>query len=189
MSYIYISREVESEPFSKAALFILGCPRLVFASLLLQLFELDLWNSRKFMEAKVCILRENWQGTERLLRPETPQSFVRFQFLEDYIYPRASQVAPVVKNLPANAGDIRDVGSNPGSGRSPWEGNGNPLQYSCLENPMDRGVWQAIVHRVAKSWTWLKHLNTHRFILIVQRRKMRKFTQCPTIGVQHGNMQ
>ena len=56
----------------------------------------------------------------------------------------------------ANAGDIRDVGSIPGSGRSPGEGHGNPLQYSCLENPMDRGAWQAIVHRVAKSWTRLK---------------------------------
>ena len=59
----------------------------------------------------------------------------------------------VVKNLPANAGDIRDVGSILGSGRSPEEGNGNPLQYSCLGNSMDRGAWQATVHRVAKSWT------------------------------------
>ena len=53
--------------------------------------------------------------------------------------PRASQVALVVKNLPANAGDIRDEGLIPGSGRSPGEGNGKPLQYSCLENLMDRG--------------------------------------------------
>ena len=49
-----------------------------------------------------------------------------------------------------------DVGSIPGSGRSPGEGNGNPLQYSCLENPMDRGAWWATVHRVAKSWTQLR---------------------------------
>ena len=55
-------------------------------------------------------------------------------------------MALVVKNPAANAGDIRDVGSIPGSGRSPEEGNGNPLQYSCLENPMDRGTWGAIVH-------------------------------------------
>ena len=55
----------------------------------------------------------------------------------------ASQVALVVKNPSANAGDIRDVGSIPGSGRSPRGGNGNTLQYSCLENPMDRGAWQA----------------------------------------------
>ena len=59
----------------------------------------------------------------------------------------------VVKNLPANARDVRDMGLIPGSGRSPGEGNGNPLQYSCLENPMDRGAWQAIVLRVTKSWT------------------------------------
>ena len=57
----------------------------------------------------------------------------------------------VVKKLPANAGDVRDMGSVPGSGRSPGEGYGNPLQDSCPENPMDRGAWQAIVHRVAKS--------------------------------------
>ena len=57
----------------------------------------------------------------------------------------------MVKNLPAYAGDARDVGSIPGSGRSPGVGNGNPLQYSCLGNPIDRGAWQAIVHRVANS--------------------------------------
>ena len=56
----------------------------------------------------------------------------------------ASQVALVVKNLPANVADARDVGSIPGSGRSPGEGNDNPLQYSCLGNPKDRGAWQAI---------------------------------------------
>ena len=63
----------------------------------------------------------------------------------------ASQVAPVVKNLPANTGDLREVDSVPGWGRSSGEGHGNPLQYSCLENPMDRGAWWAIVHRVAES--------------------------------------
>ena len=60
----------------------------------------------------------------------------------------ASQVALVVKNLPANTGDARDVGSIPGLGRSPGGGHGSPLQYSCLENPMDRGAWQATVHRI-----------------------------------------
>ena len=68
----------------------------------------------------------------------------------------ASQVALVVKNLPANAGDIRDVGLIPGPGRSLGGGRGNPLQYSCLENPMDRGAWWATVYGVTKSWTWLK---------------------------------
>ena len=66
----------------------------------------------------------------------------------------ASQVALVVKNLPANAGDVRDTG--PGSGRSPGREHGNPLQYSCSENPMDRGAWQATVHRIGKSQTQLK---------------------------------
>ena len=56
-----------------------------------------------------------------------------------------------VQNLPASAGDIGDVGSIPGSGRSPGEGNGNPLQYSCLENPMDGGAWWATVHGVTKE--------------------------------------
>ena len=65
----------------------------------------------------------------------------------------ASQVALVVKKLPANAGDIRDAGSIPGMGRSLGGGHGNPLQYSCLENPMDRGAWQATVYGVAKSQT------------------------------------
>ena len=59
----------------------------------------------------------------------------------------------VVKNLPANAGDRRDVGLIPGWGRSPGGGHGNPLQYSCLENPMDKRDWRATVHRVAKSRT------------------------------------
>ena len=61
----------------------------------------------------------------------------------------------VVKNLPANAGDPRDVGSVPGLGRFPGEGNGNPLQYSYMESPIDRGAWQATVHRGSKSWTRL----------------------------------
>ena len=70
----------------------------------------------------------------------------------------------MVKNPPASAGDTRDVGSIPGLGRSPGEGNGNPLQYSFLENSMDRGVWRATIHRVAKSQTQLNdgvHTHTH----------------------------
>ena len=66
---------------------------------------------------------------------------------------RASQVALVVKSLPASAGDVRDSGLIPGLGRSPGGGHGNPLQCSCLVNPMNRGVWWATVHRVAESWT------------------------------------
>ena len=64
-------------------------------------------------------------------------------------------VVLVVKKPPTSAGDIRDSGSIPGLGRSPGVGNGNPLEYSCLENPMDRGAWQATVHGVSKSQTRL----------------------------------
>ena len=66
---------------------------------------------------------------------------------------RASQEAPVVKNLLANAEDEGDGGSVSGLGRTPEEGNGNPLQYSCLENPRDRGAWWATVHGAAESQT------------------------------------
>ena len=62
-------------------------------------------------------------------------------------------MAPVVKNPPASAGDIRDSGSIPKLGRSPAGGHGDPIQYSCLENAMDRGAWQAAVHRVTKNHT------------------------------------
>ena len=67
----------------------------------------------------------------------------------------------MVKNLPAKAGDIGDAGSIPGSEKSPGEGHGNSLQYSCLENPMDRGVWWATVHGVTQNQTRLKQLSLH----------------------------
>ena len=73
----------------------------------------------------------------------------------------ASQVALVVKNPLADAGDVRDAGSIPGLERSPGVGHGNPLQHSCLGNPMDTGAWRATVHRVAQSQTQLKQLSTH----------------------------
>ena len=77
----------------------------------------------------------------------------------------ASQVALVVKNPPGNAGEVRHVGSISELGRSPGEGNGNPLQSSCLENHMDRGAWWATVHGVAKSQTQLKLLSMYLFFL------------------------
>ena len=79
----------------------------------------------------------------------------------------------VVKNTPASSGDVRDPGSIPGSGRSPGGGHGNPLQYSCLENNMDRQAWQATVHGVVKSQTRLKRLST--------------YTQCSS-HVDHGRV-
>ena len=71
----------------------------------------------------------------------------------------------MVKNLPASAGDMRDLCSIPGSGRSPGGGHGDPLQYSCLKNPVDRGAWRATVHVVAKSQTQ-KQLSMHAYTTI-----------------------
>ena len=80
-----------------------------------------------------------------LARPPTCPHLLRIQDLG------ASRVALEVKNLPTNAGDVRDMGSIPGLGRSPGIRHGNSLQYSCLKNPMDRGAWWAAVHGVAKE--------------------------------------
>ena len=73
-----------------------------------------------------------------------------------------------MKNPPANAGYVGDTGSIPGSGRSPGGGPGNPLQYSCLENPMDRGAWWATVHGVPQSWTCPKRLSMHTHLKLTQ---------------------
>ena len=78
---------------------------------------------------------------------------------------RVSHIALVVKNPPANAGDIKDAGSIPGLGRSPGGGHDNPLQYSCLQNPIDRGTWRVTVHMVTKSQTWWKRLSMHAWLL------------------------
>ena len=76
---------------------------------------------------------------------------IRHTWGTKYKEPQGYPGALVVKNLPANAGDVKDSGSIPGPGRSPGERNGNPLQYSCLENPMGRGTWRAIVHSHTES--------------------------------------
>ena len=99
---------------------------------------------------------------------------------------RASQVAQMVKNPLANAGDTRDSSSTPGSGRSPGRGNGNPLQNPSLENSMDRGAWQPTVHGIAKSWTWLSthpHTCTRRFMQwfcwnLMNSKKLLLFSMC-----------
>ena len=80
------------------------------------------------------------------------------EFIVSYILSWAPQMVLMVKNLFANAVDIRELGSIPGSGRSPGGGHSGPLQYSCLKNPMDRGAWKAMIHRVSESWTQLKQL-------------------------------
>ena len=111
-----------------------------------------------------------------VLHPSEPQVLrlvvgMRKATWQDLLYSRylingvaallASQVALVIKKPPANAGVIRDEGSTPALRSSPGGGRGTPLQYSCLENPMDRGAWQATVHGVAKSRTRLKGLGVH----------------------------
>ena len=80
-----------------------------------------------------------------------PGTVITEEFMPYIPTERASPVALVLKNPPANAGDLRDMGLIPGSGRSPGGEKGNPLQYSCLENSMDRGAWWATVDRVTKS--------------------------------------
>ena len=92
----------------------------------------------------------------------------------------ASQVTLVIKNSPANAGD---AGSVPGLGRVPGGGHGNPLQYSCLGNPMDREAWQAAVYGVAKCWTQLKQLSTMNSLLLLSR--FSRVRLCATPWRQH----
>ena len=85
-----------------------------------------------------------------------------------FMWASASQSPLVVNNTSANAGDTSDMGSIPGLRRSPGGGNGNLLQYSCLENPMDRGVWQTTVHRITKSQTRLTTYARTPFIVCQQ---------------------
>ena len=95
-----------------------------------------------------------WTGKSGMLQSMGSQSRTwRSDWTELNCMFQASQVALVVNNPPANAGDERDTGLIPGLGRSPGIGNGKPLQNSCLENPMDRGGWRAAVHGVTKRWT------------------------------------
>ena len=94
-------------------------------------------------------------------------SDMSLKYLKKYRPHGASQVALVLKNLPATAGDVRDTGSIPGWGRSPGGGHGNPVQYSFLETPTNRGAWQATVHSVAKSQTELKQMSMHIHTLCV----------------------
>ena len=90
----------------------------------------------------------------------------------------ASQVVLVVKSPPANAGDLRDVGSFPGLGRSPGGGHGNPLLYSCLENSMGRGTWWASVHRVVKSWARRRRLSMRYYCCLVPLASLRNWNYC-----------
>ena len=123
-------------------------PRRLFTAQILRL------NSRpsRSESAFRCNPQATWVITAQKIIVETQ---VYFAVLQES---GASQVALVVKNPPASTGDTGDMGSIPGSGRSPGGEQGSPLQYSCLENLMDRGVWWATIYEVAKSWTQLKGL-------------------------------
>ena len=114
-----------------------------------------MWGARCFTMA--CAKQEDRQ----LILGSATDWLCDYEF--SYLTSCPSQVVLVVKNLPANAGDIKDVGSIPGLGRSHGGGHGNQLQYPCLENPMDRG-WRATAHSGAKSQTRLKGLNTHAHV-------------------------
>ena len=97
---------------------------------------------------------ETWEGEQK--QPAESSGKVMSVFGDACAESAVSQVALVVKNLPANAGDVIDAGSIPGLGRFPGGGHGNPLRYFCLENPMNKGAWRDRVHRVAQSQRWLK---------------------------------
>ena len=93
----------------------------------------------------------------------------------------------VVKNLPANAGNARDTGSIPGLGSSPGEGNGNPLQYSCLGNPMDRGAWWATIRGVTKSQTRLSthlvHLYLNKAAIFFKKKRTTVYSLFLILGI------
>ena len=116
---------------------------------------------RHFQDAKITN-----HGILARIRAKLP-SLIKTEISKNLLYIWGPQVALVLKNPPANAGDVRETGSIPGLGRSSGGGHGNPLQYSCLENSMDRGAWQAkarlLAFGVAKSWTRLKRLSTHTY--------------------------
>ena len=111
-----------------------------------------------------CLLQPQLNGTtENMMHFIQTTTYVALGelLIFSYFSPQASQVVLVVNNQSANAGDVRHAGLIPGSGKSPGVGNGNPLQYSCLRNPMHRGAWWDTDHRVTQSRTLLKRLHTH----------------------------
>ena len=116
----------------------------------LRAFMMHLWNFLIYLNPSYM--------TETLL----VLSMTLPEIIETLPYHMASPIVQLVKNLPANAGYTRDTSLIPGSVRSPGEGNGSPLQYSCLENSMDSGAWWATIHGVTKSQTWLSAL-THTY--------------------------
>ena len=123
-----------------------------------------------------------WLGHEGAAHMNGIGSLIKESHPTPQVFPWASQVVLVIKNLPASAEDIRDMGSIPGSGGSLGEGYGNPLQHSCVENPMDRGAWQAIVHGITKSLTWLKQFSKHKSSLAPSTMWGHRVNSCLWIG-------
>ena len=136
----------------------LNLGKVAEASPLWKLRYKDKWKEDKCADLHIkvnCLARSEHLASFHIITHGAVLTILHKAF-QLFLFHRASWVALVVKNLPANAGDVRDTDSIPGLGRSPRGSHGNPLQYSCLENPMNRGAWKATVHRVAKSWTWPK---------------------------------
>ena len=131
-------------------------PQVIIINLILKfiykwIFQVSMWDNTRILFSVFFFLLSKYN------REDTCMLIYTYMYISILGFPGGS----VVKNLPANAGDTRHVGLIPGLGRSPGRGNGNPLQYSCLENPMDRGAWRAMVHSLTKSQTWLERLSTH----------------------------
>ena len=130
------------------------------------------------------LLDFKWHGTlELLFETEIKCSAVYVCVCVSVCVHTLPQIALDSTHLPINARDIRDVGSIPGSGRSPGGGHVNPLQYSCLGNPMDRGTWRATIHGITKSQTQLKWLSTHAYSLqtIPPREGIQALEFCKTL--------
>ena len=121
------------------------------------LFWMRLWLKTMSLSKlwELVMDREAWSAASMGLQRVRHDWATELNWTELNAMASGSPGGSVVKNLPASTGDTRDVGSIAGSGRSPGEGHGNPLQNSCLENPLDRGDWQATVHGLAKSQAWL----------------------------------
>ena len=113
-------------------------------------------NFGKISASAPCLLLEQKDMiTKKILVPQSQSSspIMQYTILQVLFGPLHFNLVPGGSDGKASACNVGDLGWIPGLGRSPGEGNGNPLQYSCLENPMDRGAWWATVHGVAKSWT------------------------------------
>ena len=109
-----------------------------------------------FTSGKICIEERLLDVATMKLLMTLARTLFKINFYWNIVVLRASQVAQLVKNPPASAGDVRDAGLIPGSERSPGVENGSPLPYSCLESSLNRGAWCATVHGVTENWTQLR---------------------------------